>query len=65
MSNETYDTTIELPGIGDVRLTVKVFRGHQGGRVVRQSIIEGTYSDGEPLSADDRVRAHALLPTIE
>ena len=63
-ASETYPITVELPGVGDVHLVVGVFRGGQGDRVMRQSILEGTYADGEPLSRDDRARAHALLPAV-
>ncbi|BFM23507.1 hypothetical protein CHE218_05490 [Microbacterium sp. che218] len=64
-ASETYNTTIELPGVGDVYLLVSVFRGHQGARVIRQSIAEGTYADGSPLTQTDRARAHALLPAFD
>ncbi|OZD55395.1 hypothetical protein CH252_05860 [Rhodococcus sp. 06-1477-1B] len=64
-ASETYTTTVELPGVGDVHLVVGVYRGMQGGRVIRHSIIEGTYPDGEDLTATDRARAHALLPPVD
>ncbi|MEV7768323.1 hypothetical protein [Microbacterium sp. NPDC086615] len=64
-ADETYSTTVELPGVGDVQVIVRVFRGHQGGRVVRQSIIEGTYPDGGPLTPTDRVLALTLLPAVD
>jgi len=64
-ASETYSTTVELPGVGDVQLTVGLFRGHQGGGVIRQSIIKGTHADGEELTATDRARAHAQLPPLD
>lgn len=64
-TREAYATALELPGVGRVDLVVAVLRGHQGGRVIRQIIVEGTYSDGAELSADHRVRAHTLLPDVD
>jgi hypothetical protein len=64
-ADEIYSTTVELPGVGDAQVIVGVFRGHQGGRVIRQSILEGTYVDGQPLTQADRARAHTLLPDVD
>lgn len=62
---EIYETTVELPGVGKVAVTAKVFRGYQGARVIRQTILSGRYADGTEITANDRARAHELLPDVE
>lgn len=65
MSTETYWTSVELPEAGTVSVLVRAFSGHQGGRVLKRSILDGTYADGTVLSRDDRKRALALLPALK